>query len=100
MSLDEENVYQRFGGKGEDTGGEPETPNRIYVDAEDEYQSLWTRFINHASPPNNNLLPKSVPESYDGNPRVWFMANRDIDAGEELCFDYGEDYWLEGDEVY
>eukprot|EP00984_Skeletonema_dohrnii_P013691 scaffold5689_cov122-Skeletonema_dohrnii-CCMP3373.AAC.5 len=72
---------------------------RIYVDAEDEYQSLWTRFLNHASPPNNNCNPKSVHESYNGEPRVWFVACRDIEVGEELCFDYGDDYWLEGDDV-
>ena len=75
-------------------GAEP-----IYMDAEDEYESLWTRFINHASPPNNNLTPKSIHESYDGKPRVWFVANRDIAVGEELCFDYGDDYWLPGDQV-
>ena len=88
--------YARFGKKREET----EPKKRIFVDAEDEFHSLWTRFINHASPPHNNVNPKSVPESYDGKPRVWFMANRDIEVGEEICFDYGDDYWLEGDEVY
>lgn len=96
VSLDDEDVYKRFFKKQDD---EEETPNRIYIDAEDEYESLWTRFINHASPPHNNVNPKSVPESYDGKPRVWFMANRDIQPGEEICFDYGDDYWLEGDDV-
>ena len=76
-----------------------ETNQRIYVDAEDEYKSLWTRFLNHAKPPNNNCNPKSVHESYNGEPRVWFVATRDIEVGEELCFDYGDDYWLEGDDV-
>lgn len=90
--------YARFGKK--QSGEEEEPKKRIFVDAEDEYHSLWTRFINHASPPHNNANPKSVPESYDGKPRVWFMANRDIEVGEEICFDYGDDYWLEGDEVY
>ena len=72
----------------------------IYVDAEDEYSgSLWTRFINHASPPDDNLKPQSLHVGWDGNPRVWFTAKRDIKAGEELTFDYGEDYWLEGDNV-
>ena len=72
----------------------------IYVDAEDEYTgSLWTRFINHASPPDDNLKPQSLHVGWDGNPRVWFTAKRDIEAGEELTFDYGEDYWLEGDNV-
>jgi hypothetical protein len=41
----------------------------IYVDAEDEYNSLWTRFINHASPPGNNVDPKSINESWNGEPR-------------------------------
>jgi len=71
----------------------------IYVDAEDENCSLWTRFINHASPPNDNLKPQSLHIGWDGNPRVWFTAKRDIEAGEELTFNYGEDYWLEGDNV-
>ena len=71
----------------------------IFVDAEDEYCSLWTRFINHASPPNDNLKPQSLHVGWDGNPRVWFTAKRDIKAGEELTFNYGEDYWLEGDNV-
>lgn len=75
------------------------TNQRIYVDAEDEYESLWTRFLNHASPPLNNCNPKSVHESYNGEPRVWFVASRDIEVGEELCFDYGDDYWLDGDDV-
>lgn len=72
---------------------------RIFIDAEDEHCSSWARFINHASPPNNNLIPKSVHESYDGKPRVWFVACRDIEVGEELCYDYGDNYWLEEDEV-
>ncbi len=71
----------------------------IYVDAEDEYESLWTRFLNHAPLPYGNVHPKSIHESYDGKPRVWFVANRNIDVGEEICFDYGDDYWLEGDDV-
>ena len=98
VDLDAGNVYKHFGRSKEEA--EEAAPDRIFVDAEDEYESLWTRFINHASPPLDNLKPMSVPESYDGKPRVWFMAKRDIEPGEELCFDYGEDYWLEGDEVF
>eukprot|EP01083_Nonionella_stella_P230079 813697_1 len=98
VSLDDEDVHKRFFKK-QDDEEEDTTPNRIYVDAEDEYESLWTRFLNHASPPYNNGNPKSVPESYDGKPRVWFMANRDIAPGEEICFNYGDDYWLEDDDV-
>lgn len=90
-------IYNMFSKHGDDEARS--TPERIYIDAEDEYHSLWTRFINHASPPLNNVNPKSVPESWDGLPKVWFMANRDIEEGEEICFNYGDDYWLEGDEV-
>ena len=32
-----------------------------------------------------------------GESRVWFVATRDIEVGEELCFDYGEDYWFAED---
>ena len=71
--------------------------SRIYVDAEDEYHSLWTRFINHASLPFTNVHPKIIHD--DGNPRVCFLANRNIKEGEEICIDYGDDYWLEGDDV-
>lgn len=74
-------------------------PERIYIDSEDEDCSLWTRFLNHAPGNGANLIPKSIHESWDGNPRVWFIASRDIKEGEELCFDYGDDYWLEGDDV-
>ena len=28
---------------------------------------------------------------------MWFVATRDIGAGDELCFDYGDDYWYEAD---
>jgi euchromatic histone-lysine N-methyltransferase len=69
----------------------------MYVDAEDEYESLWTRFLNHDS--NPNLVGKSIHESYDGRPRVWFVTRRDVVAGEELCFDYGDEYWLPDDSV-
>jgi hypothetical protein len=71
--------------------------NAMYVDAEDEYESLWTRFLNHDS--NPNLVGKSIHESYDGRPRVWFVTRRDVAAGEELCFDYGDEYWLPDDSV-
>ena len=35
--------------------------------------------------------------SFTGEPRVWFVATRDIAPGDELCFDYGDDYWYEAD---
>jgi SET domain-containing protein len=26
-------------------------------------------------------------------PRLWFVAIRDIEQGEELSYDYGDSYW-------
>ena len=77
----------------------PNKKTQIFVDAEDEYHSLWTRFLNHASPPANNVNPKSLAAGMDGKPRVWFVSIRDIEVGEEICFDYGDDYWLPEDNV-
>lgn len=77
----------------------PNQASQIFVDAEDEYHSLWTRFLNHASPPAANVNPKSLYQGMDGNPRVWFVSIRDIEIGDEICFDYGDDYWLPEDNV-
>ena len=70
------------------------------MDAEDEHCSPWTRFLNHAAPPYDNLSPRSIHDTYDGRgPRVWFVTKRRVRPGDELCFDYGDEYWLEGDDV-
>ncbi|XP_015608564.1 histone-lysine N-methyltransferase EHMT2 isoform X2 [Cephus cinctus] len=52
------------------------------------------RFINHSCAPN--LLPVRVfVEHQDLHfPRIAFFANRDIEADEELGFDYGEKFWI------
>ena len=68
-----------------------------FIDAEDEERSNWTRFLNHDS--NPNLVVKSLPSGMDGNPRVFFVAIRDIVENEELCFSYGDDYWRDGDNI-
>ena len=68
----------------------------LYVDAEDPAHANWCRFINHSS--DANLRVKSLAYSgYTQGPRVWFVSTRPIKAGEELCFDYGEEYWFEED---
>ena len=73
-------------------GAEPD----IFIDAEDPWRSNWCRFINHSS--DANLRVKSLAYSgYTQGPRVWFVSTRPIEAGEELCFDYGEEYWFEED---
>ncbi|XP_054008738.1 histone-lysine N-methyltransferase EHMT2 isoform X1 [Hylaeus anthracinus] len=52
------------------------------------------RFINHSCAPN--LLPVRVfVEHQDLHfPRIAFFANREIEADEELGFDYGEKFWI------
>jgi hypothetical protein len=47
----------------------------------------YTRFINHSDEPNAYLTVSSRWKS------ARFRALRPIEAGEEIFFDYGEDYW-------
>ena len=55
----------------------------------------WCRYINHHNDPNMRV--KSLAYAFGGEPRVWFVATRDIAPGEELSFDYGDEYWVETD---
>jgi hypothetical protein len=55
-------------------------------------QANYTRFINHSSEPNAFLTVSSRWKS------ARFEALRIIDPGEEIFFDYGDDYW-EKDEL-
>lgn len=48
-----------------------------------------TRFINHSFEPNVEL----VSVDYEGQIRVLLYAKRQIEAGEQLLYDYGDDYW-------
>jgi SET domain-containing protein len=52
----------------------------------------YTRFINHSDKPNAFLTVSSRWKS------ARFEALRHIEPGEEIFFDYGEDYW-EKDEL-
>lgn len=63
----------------------------LVIDAEDPDVSSWCRFINHDPAPN--LALKVLPKGIDGKPRVWFVTMRPVAAGDELCFDYGPDFW-------
>jgi len=67
----------------------------IFVDGEDMDLSNWGRFVNHApeDAPGCNLRCKTLEQDMHGNPRVWFVATREIAEGEELLFDYGDNYW-------
>ncbi|CAJ1951946.1 unnamed protein product [Cylindrotheca closterium] len=89
-----------------------------FLDGEDADISGWCRFMNHAT---ENSKACNVETSYSvrkctaeaaaaaeearihgvvyssdleaAEPRVWFVAMRDIEAGEELSYDYGDSYW-------
>ena len=57
-----------------------------FIDAENPDRSSWCRYINHAGSEEaacnvDSLVNRSAA-------LVWFVARRDIAAGEELCFDY------------
>lgn len=76
----------------------------LFIDGEDADISTWCRFANHASPSGGGCnvevrRSSSSPGETAGNdlskdePRLYFAALRDIQAGEEICYDYGVEYW-------
>ena len=50
-------------------------------------ESNYTRYINHSDDPNAFLVVSTRWKT------ARFEALRDIEPGEEIFFDYGEDYW-------
>jgi len=74
----------------------------VYVDAADPAASNLARFMNHAE--DGNGEPGSANCAawtlWEPSPRVLLFAARDIEEGEELVWDYGEQYWEgRGDKV-
>jgi SET domain-containing protein len=75
--------------------------DNLFLDAEDSDVSSWCRFLNHASEDSEsrlcNLETKVSRLVQDGKtivqPRLWFVALRDVESGEELLYDYGGSYW-------
>ena len=65
----------------------PHVATRFTIDA--ETQGGIGRFINHSDRPN--LL--STLATYEWISHVILIANAPIQAGEQLCYDYGPDYW-------
>lgn len=57
------------------------------IDATDPLRSNVTRYINHSRRQDN---VKPVIRCVDCQMQVVFVAKRDIDAGEEILFDYGD----------
>ncbi|KAL3920338.1 MAG: hypothetical protein SGARI_006967 [Bacillariaceae sp.] len=90
----------------------------LFLDAEDTDVGSWCRFMNHANERDDNgdqeisysricnvetKCSRLSSCEKDGNngqeetvmPRLWFIARRDIAVGEELLYDYGDDYWID-----
>ena len=95
--------------------------DNLFLDGEDADVSSWCRFMNHA--PERTISTKGKDDVNLGNskgssdeqcnvetkcsrlvvdianhernqqPRLWFVARRDIGSGEELLYDYGDSYW-------
>jgi len=71
----------------------------LFIDGEDAFVSGWCRFMNHAheSSTECNVETRSTKQIWNGThylpPRLYFWATRDIEVGEELSYDYGDEYW-------
>ncbi|XP_017871984.1 PREDICTED: LOW QUALITY PROTEIN: serine-rich adhesin for platelets [Drosophila arizonae] len=57
------------------------------------YYGNISRFFNHSCEPN--ILPVRVFYEHQDYrfPKIAFFACRDIESGEEICYDYGEKFW-------
>ena len=68
----------------------------VLVDAEDQTQANFTRYLNHSVRKANldvtyEVLPPPEGDAVSvGRPLIQFIASRHIAAGEELLFDYGD----------
>uniref|UniRef100_A0A1I8NR74 Histone-lysine N-methyltransferase n=1 Tax=Stomoxys calcitrans TaxID=35570 RepID=A0A1I8NR74_STOCA len=66
--------------------------NSHCIDA--NYYGNVSRFFNHSC--EANIVPVRVFYEHQDYrfPKIAFFTSRDVEAGEELCFDYGEKFWL------
>ncbi|KAL9883026.1 histone-lysine N-methyltransferase G9a [Glossina fuscipes fuscipes] len=58
------------------------------------YYGNVSRFFNHSCEPN--IIPVRVFYEHQDYrfPKIAFFTCREIEAGEEICFDYGDKFWL------
>jgi hypothetical protein len=63
------------------------------IDAEDEKDSGWARFVNHSVRREScQCVPVGLPSATEPF-AIYFETTRKIAAGEELLIDYGKQYW-------
>ena len=63
--------------------------DQTWIDAVNPQKSNLGRYINHGRPASLRKVRQRFPDR-----RLRFFAARDLEVGEELTFDYGDDYWL------
>ena len=63
------------------------------IDASSLNQSNWTRYMNCSlSPSQENVTSYVLKQPQELEGYIVFYANRDIEKGEELMYDYGSQY--------
>mmetsp|Transcript_909 Transcript_909/g.1055 ORF Transcript_909/g.1055 Transcript_909/m.1055 type:complete len:225 (-) Transcript_909:141-815(-) len=94
--LDEDEYFERYpNGQGRYVATIPAAPwsgNPTFIDGADPSKSGLARFMNSMPKADANVVWRKQrfgPQA--GN--MYFYASCNIEAGEELCFEYGEQYW-------
>ena len=64
---------------------------KIYVDAKDLNYSNWTRFVNGAKTYEEYDMINIKAEKFAN--KIFYIATKDINPGEELIMSYGQYYW-------
>jgi len=73
-----------------------ELPNGSFVDAEDAEKSSWIRFMNHADKETDGCnVGAFIKTSFEDDDQKFplMYAISDIQVGEELCWDYGGQFF-------
>lgn len=65
------------------------TDTQLMIDA--EFAGNETRFCNHSYTPNSAIKP--ILDEKTGFVQYWLVANKDIQPGEEIVWNYGSNYW-------
>lgn len=74
-----------------------ELPSGVFVDGEDAEQSSWSRFMNTEKEGTKKCNVKPFMKTKIDGPEHTYpqmYTIRDVAAGEELCWDYGDMFWL------